>query len=78
MSELVTDYLDRALPWPLRMKARVHLLMCRACRRYYDQMRRTVRLLAGAPRHAPPAEVEQQVLDSIAAHVHTLGKDGHS
>ncbi len=73
MSELVTDYLDGALPWSTRQKARLHLLLCHACRQYFDQMRRTVRFLAGAPRQAPPPEVEQDVLDSIAAHPHSDG-----
>jgi anti-sigma factor RsiW len=67
MSELATDYLEGALPWHARLKARLHLFLCHACRHYYDQMRQTVRLLAGAPREAPPAEVEQRVLDSVAA-----------
>jgi predicted anti-sigma-YlaC factor YlaD len=68
MSELVTDYLDRSLPWHLRIKARVHLFLCGACTRYYDQMRRTIGLLAGGPRHAPPADVENQVLQALAEH----------
>ena len=67
MSEIVTDYLDRALPWHMRMKARLHLFLCVACRQYYQQMRRTVRFLATARSTAPTSEVEQQVLDSLAA-----------
>jgi anti-sigma factor RsiW len=76
MSELVTEYLDGTLPWHARLKAWLHLLLCRACRHYYDQMRKTVRFLAGAPRQAPPAEVEQRVLDSVKAHDHSLGDQG--
>lgn len=74
MSELVTDYLDGTLPWHARLKARLHLVLCHACRHYYDQMRKTVRFLAGAPHEAPPADVEQLVLDSIKAHAHPLGE----
>jgi anti-sigma factor RsiW len=70
MSELVTDYLDGTLPASVRLKARLHLFLCVACRHYFDQMRQTVRFLTGAPRQAPPASVEQQILDSIAAHPH--------
>ena len=70
MSELVTDYMDGALPWGTRLKARLHLFLCRACRHYFDQMRQTVRLLSGAPHEAPPAETEQRVLDSISEHRH--------
>lgn len=54
MSELVTDYLERAVPLRKRLDMVWHLVRCEACRRYYDQMRRTVRLLgSGSPR--PPA-----------------------
>ncbi|MEI7713241.1 MAG: hypothetical protein WCI94_17525 [Rhodospirillales bacterium] len=67
MSELATDYLEGALPWHVRLRARLHLMLCHACRRYYDQMRRTVRFLSRAPHNAPPPEVEQRILDAVAA-----------
>ena len=67
MSELATDYLDGALPWHLRLKARLHLSVCHACRRYYDQMRQTVRFLTRAPHAAPPPEIEQRLLDAVVA-----------
>ncbi len=54
MSELVTDYLERALPLRTRLGAGWHLFLCPACQRYYAQMRQTVRLLAG--RRLPPPE----------------------
>jgi predicted anti-sigma-YlaC factor YlaD len=47
MSELATGYMEGALPVPLRLRARLHLLLCEPCRRYYDQLRRTVALLSG-------------------------------
>jgi predicted anti-sigma-YlaC factor YlaD len=53
MSELVTDYLERAVSLGKRLDMWWHLCRCDACRRYYDQMRQTVRLLgSGSPR--PP------------------------
>ena len=54
MSELVTAYLERAVSLRTRLDMVWHLARCPACRRYYDQMRRTVRLL-GSRRPAPPA-----------------------
>ena len=44
MSELVTDYLERRLPITSWLGARWHLLQCDACRRYFGQMRQTIRL----------------------------------
>lgn len=73
MSELVTDYMDGALPWHVRLKARVHLLLCHACRRYFDQMRKTVRLLSGTPRRALRSEVEQRILNAVSEHRHREG-----
>ena len=67
MSELVTAYLDGALPLATRVKARLHLVLCHACRRYFDQMRQTARFLSRAPRSAPAPEIEQRLLDAIAA-----------
>lgn len=66
MSELVTDYLERAVSLRKRADMWWHLIRCDACRRYYDQMRRTVRLLgSGSPR--PPASGTE---DSVLAAAH--------
>ena len=62
MSELVTDYMERATPVRMRAAMWWHLVRCEACRRYFDQMRRTVRLL-GSPRAGlPPHTTEEAVL----------------
>ena len=65
MSELVTDYLERALPLRTRLDARWHLLLCPACRRYYEQMRQTIRLLAGSRLPPPEPAVEAGLLASL-------------
>jgi predicted anti-sigma-YlaC factor YlaD len=65
MSELVTDYLEHALPPRRRFSARWHLLLCPACRRYYEQMRQVVRLLAGRRLPGPEATVEAALLASL-------------
>ena len=62
MSELVTDYLEQALPLPFRLRARVHLLLCPACRRYFAQMRQTARLLGGQSLPPPSDVVEADLL----------------
>jgi anti-sigma factor RsiW len=65
MSELVTDYLDGALPLRARLQARMHLFLCTACQQYFDQIRQTVRLLGGAPRAAPAADTERRLLSQV-------------
>jgi anti-sigma factor RsiW len=42
--ELVTDYLEDALPEPERERFEAHLAECEGCRRYMEQMRATIEL----------------------------------
>ena len=74
MSELVTDYLERALPARTRVEMRWHLALCGACRSYFAQMRETVGLLARLPRQPPSPELEQSMLTSLPPG--TPGKSG--
>ena len=62
MSELVTDYLERATSIRLRLSMWWHLWRCDACRRYFDQMRRTARLLGSRTQAAADGSVEQRVI----------------
>jgi predicted anti-sigma-YlaC factor YlaD len=68
MSELVTDYLERATPLRLRLGMWLHLLQCDACRRYFDQVRMTVRLLASRVPAAPDDATEEVVLAAVRDH----------
>ena len=65
MSELVTDYLERVVALRTRLDMWWHLCRCEACRRYYDQMRRTVRLLGSRPTAALDQEAEEGVLAAV-------------
>jgi len=63
MSELVTDYLERAISIRKRLNMWWHLVRCEACRHYYDQMRRTISLLRGMP----PNQLDTGTEDSVVA-----------
>jgi predicted anti-sigma-YlaC factor YlaD len=63
MSELVTDYLERALSIRKRLDMWWHLARCEACRHYYDQMRRTIGLL----RRIPPTRPDTTTEDGVVA-----------
>ena len=54
MAELVTPYLEGALPPRQRLLAWYHLRLCPACRNYVHQVRATIRLLGSAPPPPPP------------------------
>lgn len=66
MAELVTEYLEGALPWTSRLRANWHLFQCKACTHYFDQFRRTIRLLADTP---PPDNAPDTAADAAAEHV---------
>jgi predicted anti-sigma-YlaC factor YlaD len=63
MSELVTDYMEHAAPLRLRLDMWWHLARCPACRRYFDQVRRTVRLLG----NRLPRSLAQTTEDGLVA-----------
>jgi predicted anti-sigma-YlaC factor YlaD len=71
MAELVTRYLEGALPPRTRFAAWLHLRLCEACRTYVDQVRRTIRFLAGGP-PPPPPEKENEII----ALLETARRDG--
>ena len=43
--EIVSDYLEGALPEADRERFEAHLEVCEGCRRYLDQMRTTIRVV---------------------------------
>ena len=63
--ELVTDYLEGALPADERRRFDDHIATCRGCRRYVEQMRTTLRVTGEiSPQSLPPA-AEQALLDAF-------------
>jgi predicted anti-sigma-YlaC factor YlaD len=65
MAELVTSYLENALPLKTWAAARFHLWLCGSCRRYVDQMRRTIRFLSNRPERPPPETLTPENEDRI-------------
>jgi anti-sigma factor RsiW len=54
--ELVTEYLEGALPPDEVLAVEAHLAGCGGCERYLDQMRATVRALGSVPVDVLPEE----------------------
>ncbi len=54
--ELVTEYLEGALPPDEVLAVEAHLAGCEGCERYVDQMRATVRALGSVPVDVLPDE----------------------
>ncbi|MGB0910097.1 MAG: zf-HC2 domain-containing protein [Nitrospirales bacterium] len=61
VSEIVTEYLEGAMPWSTRIRFHMHLGLCSACRNYLQQMKYTVQTLGKIP--AEP--ISPQVRDAL-------------
>lgn len=62
------DYLARTLPWRVHVGFRVHLFMCRNCRRFVAQLGQTARLLGRSPPFAPAPKVEATIVEAFERH----------
>jgi len=62
LTDRATEYLEQDLPWAQRLRVRVHLSMCRYCRRYLNQMRKVIKLLKQLPTEAVPPNLVEQLL----------------
>ena len=60
--ELVTAYLEGALPAPDRARFEEHLASCTGCHRYVEQMRTTIRLVGRLTPSDLSADAERDLL----------------
>ena len=65
LAQLVTDYLDGAMPADERGSFERHLSLCPACVRFVDQMRQTVATLGRVPAESITPDVEQKLLEQF-------------
>jgi anti-sigma factor RsiW len=64
MVELVTDYLEGALPPAIRTRFDQHLTACDPCVVYIEQMRQTIATLGKLPEESIP----ETALDTLREH----------
>lgn len=64
--ELVTDYLEGALPPKLRQAAERHLADCPHCREYLEQVRRTIAVAGGLRDEDVPDELVDALTKAFA------------
>lgn len=65
--ERVTDYVERRVSLPERVRMRMHLIMCSVCRAFFRQMKETAHAThaaAHAPVEAMPPALAQRLLDA--------------
>ena len=63
--ELVTDYLEAALPEPQRERLEAHLVECPYCEEYIAQMRQTIDALGELTLEMISRERQQQLLEAF-------------
>ena len=62
---IASDHLLKTGSWP-RLAVRIHILMCRKCRRYWEQMRE---IGSAARKVWGPQREEAMVLDRLEDHI---------
>jgi anti-sigma factor RsiW len=63
--EVITDYLEGALPAEDRARFDAHIADCDGCTHYLDQMRQTIRALGHLPPESLSPEAERALLDAF-------------
>ena len=62
VTELVTDFVEGRMSFWDRVRFQLHVGMCRHCREYVHQMRKTSQMLGESPFEPPSPEVEAELL----------------
>ncbi len=65
--EIVSDYLEGALPDSERERFDAHLQDCEGCRRYLDQMRTTIRVVGTLSEEDLDPSAKDQLLEVFRA-----------
>ena len=63
--ELVTDYLEGALPEEERLRFEDHIGRCGGCKIYLEQIRQTISLLGHLPEQALSPDAERELLEAF-------------
>jgi anti-sigma factor RsiW len=63
--ELVTDYLEGALPVEERLRFEDHIARCGGCTIYLEQIRQTISLLGHLPEEALTPDAERELLEAF-------------
>ena len=63
--ELVTDYLEGAMPDELRLRFETHIAKCGGCSAYVEEMRQTIRITGSLTVDAVTPEAERALLEAF-------------
>lgn len=63
--EIITDYLEGALPANDRRRVEEHLAICDGCTTYLEQMRETIRLTGMLTEEQIPEDQKQRLVEAF-------------
>ncbi|WDR02851.1 zf-HC2 domain-containing protein [Devosia algicola] len=66
IGERASDYLDNDMNWRNRVSVRLHLMMCKHCRAYVDQLAKTVQLLRNGIFTGDASEPDAELIALLA------------
>lgn len=62
VAEVITDYLEGAMPWWDRIRFHMHLGLCLGCRNHLQQMKQTIETLGKLPPEPIPPHIRDELL----------------
>jgi anti-sigma factor RsiW len=74
--DLLTDYLEDALPTQARRRVEEHLAGCEGCTAYLETLRETIRLSGMVREEQIPEEQKQRLLEAFRGWTGSRGTDG--
>ncbi|MBK8481083.1 MAG: zf-HC2 domain-containing protein [Proteobacteria bacterium] len=72
LTEVITDYLEGRMSFGQRLRFRMHLALCRSCRRYLRQMRLTIQALRRTLSELPAERMPAEMRDELCARLRSL------
>ncbi|HYN31412.1 MAG TPA: zf-HC2 domain-containing protein [Ilumatobacteraceae bacterium] len=63
--EVVTEWMEGALPDTERVQVEEHLAICPNCTDYIAQLRHSIEVLRESPRQVPPAEARDALVEAF-------------
>ena len=63
--EIITDYLENAMPAHDRRRVEEHLAICDGCTAYLEQMRETIRLTGMLTEEQVPEDQKRELLEAF-------------
>lgn len=63
--EIITDYLEGALPEGDRARFEAHLATCEGCRTYLEQMRLTIQVVGRLTEESIPSSIREELLEAF-------------